>query len=122
DLEIHFISSVDENQLKTITQKIDAETTLFIVSSKSFSTIEPLTNAHTLATWLSNTLGKDAIKKHFIAITACKQKALEFGIPESSIFPIWDWVGGRYSIWSAIGLPLMLMIGSQQFDAFLDGA
>lgn len=122
DLEIHFISSVDENQLTTILQKIDPETTLFIISSKSFSTIEPLTNARTLSTWLSNKLGKDAIKKHFIAITACKQKALEFGISEESIFPIWNWVGGRYSIWSAIGLPLMLMIGSKQFQEFLDGA
>lgn len=122
NLEIHFISSVDENQLATVLQKIDAETTLFIISSKSFSTIEPLTNARTLSAWLINKLGKDAIKKHFIAITACKQKAMEFGVSEEYIFPLWDWVGGRYSIWSAIGLPLMLMIGNEQFQAFLTGA
>lgn len=122
DLDIHFISSVDEDQLTTVLQKIIPDQTLFIVSSKSFSTIEPLTNFHTLANWLIKKLGKDAITKHFIAITACKEKAMEFGIAEQHIFPIWDWVGGRYSIWSAIGLPLMLMIGSEQFDAFLSGA
>jgi glucose-6-phosphate isomerase len=122
NLDIHFISSVDEDQLVSVLQKIDPETSLFIISSKSFSTIEPLTNARTLSDWLKNKLGNDAIKKHFIAITANKQKAEEFGITEENIFPLWDWVGGRYSIWSAIGLPLMLMIGNDQFADFLEGA
>ena len=122
NLEIHFISSVDEDQLSTVLQKIDPETTLFIVSSKSFTTIEPLANARSLFKWLISRSGNKAIEKHFIAITANQAKAIEFGIPEANIFPIWDWVGGRYSIWSAIGLPLMLMIGSKQFDDFLEGA
>lgn len=122
NLEIHFISSVDEDQLTSVLHKIDPESTLFIISSKSFSTIEPLTNARTLSAWLKNKLGEHAIKKHFIAITANKQKAMEFGISEEHIFPLWDWVGGRYSIWSAMGLPLMLMIGHSQFSDFLQGA
>lgn len=121
-LEIHFISSVDEDQLSTISQKISLEETVFIISSKSFSTIEPLTNANTLINILKNELGEKAVAQHFIAITANAEKAMEFGIPASNIFPMWDWVGGRYSIWSAIGLPLMLMIGSKQFTEFLQGA
>jgi len=121
-LDIHFISSVDEDPLMSLLQKIDPETSLFIISSKSFSTIEPLTNARTLSTWLKNKLGEEAIKKHFIALTAHAKKAAEFGIAEENIFPIWEWVGGRYSIWSVIGLPLMLMIGDKQFSRFLDGA
>jgi glucose-6-phosphate isomerase len=122
NLDFHFISSVDDNQLNETLQKIDAETALFIISSKSFTTIETLTNAHSLAEWIKNKLGQAAIKKHFLAITACPQKALEFGIDQNHILPIWDWIGGRYSIWSAIGLPLMLMIGNQRFDEFLQGA
>lgn len=121
-LNIHFISSVDEDQLRSVLLKIAPEETLFIVSSKSFSTIEPLTNAFTLKLWLKDKLGHEAINKHFIAITANQGKALEFGIAKENIFPLWDFVGGRYSIWSAIGLPLMLMIGSEQFTEFLQGA
>lgn len=122
DLQFHFISSVDKTGLLEVLQQIDPETSLFIVSSKTFSTIETLTNARTIAAWMKEKLGENAIKQHFVAITSAKQKALEFGIPEKQIFPLWDWVGGRYSVWSAIGLPLMLMIGIKQFNEFLAGA
>lgn len=122
DLQLHFISSVDKTHLNEVLKQIDAETTLFIVSSKSFSTLETLTNANTLAGYMQAKFGKAALSHHFIAITACDEKALQFGIAKENIFPLWDWVGGRYSIWSAIGLPLMLLIGEAHFTEFLAGA
>lgn len=122
DLKFHFISTVDRALIDEVLAQIDPETSLFIISSKSFSTLETLTNARTIAAWLQNKLGKAAIAQHFIAITEATEKAVAFGIVKENIFPLWDWVGGRYSIWSAIGLPLMLMIGMKQFDEFLSGA
>lgn len=120
-LKFHFMASVDTAHLQEILDEIEPEATLFIISSKSFSTIETLTNAKTIMDWMQAQFGIDAIKQHFVAVTAAPQKAQAFGIPEEQIFPIWDWVGGRYSIWSAISLPLMLMIGPQNFAAFLEG-
>ena len=122
DLKFHFISSVDKVYLNEVLQQIDPETTLFIISSKSFSTIETLTNARTILAWMKAKLGENVINQHFVAVTADAEKAAAFGIPSEHIFPIWDWVGGRYSVWSAIGLPIMLMIGNKQFDEFLEGA
>ena len=122
DLNFHFISTVDESQISDVLSQIDPETTLFIVSSKSFCTLETLTNARTAANWLSEKLGREAVSRQFIAITAATDRASAFGIPPHHIFPIWDWVGGRYSLWSAIGLPLMLMIGRDHFTDFLTGA
>lgn len=122
NLQCHFISTVDPAHLDEVLQHIDPATTLFIISSKSFSTIETLTNAQTILHWLQNKLGTEVLGQHFVAITACKEKALAFGIPAENIFPLWNWVGGRYSIWSAIGLPLRLMIGNEQFTDFLKGA
>lgn len=121
-LQFHFVSTVDKDHLADVLELIDPETTLFIVSSKTFTTIETLTNAETLRSFLQERLGPAAIKKHFIAITAAVARAKAFGILEENIFPMWDWVGGRYSLWSAIGLPLMLMIGNQHFTAFMQGA
>lgn len=121
-LQFHFISSVDKAHLNEILKQIDPETTLFIISSKSFTTLETMTNARTIIAWMQDRLGKDVLKHHFIAVTAHAENAIAFGIPKEHIFPLWDWVGGRYSIWSAIGLPLMLMIGSKYFDDFLAGA
>lgn len=122
DLSFHFISTVDKSELLDVLPSLDPESTLFIISSKSFNTIETLTNAQTIVSWMRNQVGEAVLSRHFIAITANFEKAKNFGIPENHIFPIWDWVGGRYSIWSAIGLPLMLMLGHKQFDAFLQGA
>ncbi|MBX3708386.1 MAG: glucose-6-phosphate isomerase [Gammaproteobacteria bacterium] len=122
DLNIHYISSVDDTHLNEILQKIDPEATLFIISSKSFLTIETLTNAQTILTWMQSKLGNDALKRHFIAVTAAPEKAIQFGVPEENIFPLWTSIGGRYSIWSAIGLPLVLLIGNKNFSDFLRGA
>lgn len=122
DLQFHFISSVDKAGLDEVLEKIDPYSTLFIISSKSFTTLETLTNAHTILAWMKAKLGEKAVEHHFVAITSAMEKAMAFGIPEDHIFPIWEWVGGRYSIWSAMGLPLNLMIGNDNFSDFLDGA
>lgn len=121
-LQFHFISSVDQAHLNEILEEIEPASTLFIISSKSFSTLETISNAKTLLTWMKTQVGEEALSKHFCAVTAATQKALDFGIPKAQIFPLWDWVGGRYSIWSAIGLPLLLMIGPLHFQAFIEGA
>lgn len=121
-LQFDFVACVDPIELHELLATIDPETCLFIISSKSFTTLETLTNARTIAAWMSDKLGTDALKQHFVAVTADSAKAEAFGIPSHHIFPMWEWVGGRYSIWSAIGLPLMLMIGAENFAAFLQGA
>ena len=123
ELRFHFISTIDGDLLNDVLEQIEPETTLFIVSSKTFSTLETLTNARTVLDWMKTKLNADdVLSNHFIAVTAAKNKAIEFGIPEKNIFSMWDWVGGRYSVWSAIGLPLALMIGNQGFNEFLAGA
>jgi len=121
DLEFHFITGIDNTHLNQVLQAIDIDASLFIISSKSFMTLETMLNAKVIKDFVQAKLGKQALK-HFIAITSKEEKAIEFGILKENIFPIWDWVGGRFSIWSAIGLPLMLLIGYQQFDEFLAGA
>ncbi|MDR3478157.1 MAG: glucose-6-phosphate isomerase [Gammaproteobacteria bacterium] len=122
NLRCHFISNIDSAHIHEVLKQIQPDTSLFIVSSKSFTTLETITNARTLKKWLQNALGENAVAKHFIAVTASADKAVEFGILPENIFPLWDWVGGRYSIWSAIGLPLALLIGMDQFLEFLRGA
>ena len=119
-LQFHFISTIDQSHRQDVLQQIDPETTLFIVSSKSFTTLETLTNAREIISWLKP--DANIMSRHFIAVTAAPEKALALGIPSDNIFPLWDWIGGRYSIWSAIGLPLMLMIGQTHFSEFLAGA
>lgn len=121
-LHCYFISDVDYAYLETIFQKIDPERTLVIISSKTFTTPETLLNARTIHHWLSEKLGTKNLAPHFVAVTANLNRASEFSIPEQQIFPFWDWVGGRYSVWSAIGLPVALMIGMDQFNQFLAGA
>jgi glucose-6-phosphate isomerase len=122
DLNFHFLASVDEAQVHELLAKLDLAETLCIISSKSFTTIETLTNARTVIGKLRDQLGTQAIARHVVAVTAAKQKAEEFGILAENIFPLWEWVGGRYSVWSAIGLPLMLQLGTAGFDSFLAGA
>lgn len=120
-LRCHFISNIDSAHIHEILLKINPETTLFIVSSKSFSTLETVTNASSILSWFKDQLQTDDLSKHWIAITAEISEATQFGISPENIFPIWDWVGGRYSIWSAIGLPLAIMIGMNRFNEFLMG-
>lgn len=121
-LQFHFMSTVDPDHIRDIQQAIDPETTLFIISSKSFSTIETLTNARTMSAWLADQLGPNAFAKQTVAVTARPAHASAFGIPDDHIFSFKQGIGGRYSIWSSIGLPLVLMIGTKQFSEFLHGA
>lgn len=122
DITMHFVFNIDGTHISQIFEKIDPETTLFIVASKSFSTQETITNAGTAKEWLTQKLGDGAIQKHFVALTSNARKAKEFGITENHIFELKDWVGGRYSLWSAIGLPICIAAGFDNFRKLLEGA
>lgn len=123
-LRLHFVSTMDGSQLSDILQHLRPETTLFIVSSKSFSTIDTLSNAQTARLWLSAGLGEQSLflKHHFIGISTRADKMTAWGITPDKQFLLWDWVGGRYSLWSCIGLPIALSIGVAQFKRLLAGA
>ncbi|MDR1276214.1 MAG: glucose-6-phosphate isomerase [Candidatus Accumulibacter sp.] len=122
-LRIHTVSNLDGAQLAPLLQTLDPRATLFIVVSKTFTTQETLLNAHTARAWLAANLGEAAdLRNYFAAISSNVEKAVDFGVAPERIFPIWDWVGGRYSLWSAVGLALMTAIGPQAFDAMLRGA
>lgn len=118
----HFVSNVDGAHIADVLAGLDPATTLFIVASKTFTTIETITNAKTARTWIVKALGEEAVGDHFCAVSTALDKVGAFGIDTKRTFGFWDWVGGRYSIWSAIGLPLMIAIGSQDFIHFLEGA
>ena len=118
---LHYISNVDGAHIADTLKGLDAAKTLFLVASKTFTTIETMTNAATARAWLAEKLGEAAVADHFAAISTAIPKVKAFGIREDRIFGFWDWVGGRYSIWSAIGLPLMIAIGPENFRRFLDG-
>ncbi len=119
---LHFVSNIDAAHIADTLKLIDAETALFIVASKTFTTIETMTNAATARAFIAGKLGEDAVKHHFCAVSTALDKVAAFGIDSDRIFGFWDWVGGRYSIWSAIGLPLMIAIGKDSFGQFLAGA
>jgi glucose-6-phosphate isomerase len=119
---VHFISNVDGVQIATALGGLVPETTLFIVASKSFTTEETITNARTAKDWLVDALGGDAVGKHFIAVSGNAKAVSEFGILPDNTFELWDWVGGRYSVWSAIGLPIAIALGMNVFEEFLAGA
>ncbi len=122
-LRPHFVSNVDGTHISEALRACDAETTLFIIASKTFTTQETLTNARTARAWLVDALGSDAaVAKHFVAVSTNATEVAKFGIDVENMFGFWDWVGGRYSLWSAIGLPIMLMVGGAAFDELLDGA
>lgn len=121
-LRSYYLSTVDQASIQDVINQINPEKTLIIVSSKTFSTLETLTNAHTIRSFMQSRLGDQVLSKQFAAVTAAPDKALQFGIHSSRIFPLWEWVGGRYSVWSTVGLPLALMIGNQHFAEFLEGA
>jgi len=118
NLKVHFVSNVDGSQIIEVLRKINPETSLFLISSKTFTTQETMTNAHTAREWfLRSAVKEDFVKKHFVAISTNKEAVKQFGIDPRNMFEFWNWVGGRYSLWSAIGLSIILSIG---FDNFLE--
>ena len=122
-LAVHYVSNLDSAQLAPLLQKLDPRTTLFIVASKTFTTQETLINAESARRWLVANLGSaDAVARHFVGVTTATERAGAFGISPHCMFPLWDWVGGRYSMWSAIGLPLMMAVGPSAFEHLLAGA
>ncbi len=123
DLNVHFVSNIDENHINDTLEYLNPETTFFIISSKSFTTQDTMVNAETARQWFVDKLrDENWIHRHFAAVTSNVELAREFGIAEANIFKMWDWVGGRYSLWSAIGLSTVIAIGSEQFDELLEGA
>lgn len=116
-----FVSNVDPADLVSTLDGLDPATTLFVVASKTFSTLETLTNATAARRWLVDALGENAVAKHFVAVSTNAERVAEFGIDTTNMFGFWDWVGGRYSVDSAIGLSVMITIGKQRFAEFLDG-
>ena len=120
-ISARFVSNVDPADLVAKLNGLDPATTLFIIASKTFSTLETLTNATAARRWLTDALGDDAVSKHFVAVSTNAKLVDEFGIDTANMFGFWDWVGGRYSVDSAIGLSLMIGIGPQQFQEFLGG-
>ena len=122
-LNMHFVSNVDGSQLRDVLSKVHPETTLFIIASKTFTTQETLTNALTARKWFLDHAGDEsAVAKHFVAVSTNQKAVAEFGIDTANMFEFWDWVGGRYSLWSAIGLPIMLYLGEENFIEMLNGA
>ena len=123
DLHIHFVSNVDGADLALTLEQCDPETTLFIVASKTFTTQETMTNAFSARHWfLNHAKNNDAISQHFVAVSTNTEKVKEFGINEENMFIFWDWVGGRYSLWSSIGLSISIFLGYENFKALQTGA
>jgi len=123
DLAVHFVANVDSADIAPLLARLNPRTTLFIVASKTFTTLETLTNARTARDWLLAAAGNaEAVSRHFVALSTNLEKTAEFGIPAANVFEFWDWVGGRFSLWSAIGLSLALAIGWRQFERLLAGA
>lgn len=122
-LGVHYVSNLDAAALVPLLQRLDPRTTLFIVVSKTFTTQETMFNARTARNWLMANLGDELIlQNHFAAVSSKPERAIEFGVNKDLIFPLWDWVGGRYSLWSAVGLALMIAIGPHAFEDMLRGA
>src|SRR5690606_2428625 len=122
NLSAYFISNVDGDYVQEILMKINPETTLFIIVSKTFTTQETLTNANTIRKWFLKNASEKDIEKHFVAVSTNLEAAKKFGIAEENIFPMWDWVGGRFSLWSAAGLSICCAVGYPNFEALLKGA
>jgi glucose-6-phosphate isomerase len=121
-LNVHYISNIDGDHVSELIKTINPETTLFVIVSKTFTTQETLSNAETIKTWFLNHASHLDIAKHFVAVSTNVEKAESFGIATSNIFPMWDWVGGRFSLWSAVGISISLAVGYNNFQALLDGA
>jgi len=121
-LNTHFVSNVDGDHVNEVIKKLNPETTLFVIVSKTFTTQETLSNATTIKEWFLKSGSQKDVAKHFVAVSTNIQKVKEFGIDEQNIFPMWDWVGGRFSLWSAVGLSISLAVGFESFDRLLLGA
>ena len=122
NLTTHFISNVDGDHVQEILKKIDPETTLFVIVSKTFTTQETLTNSETVKKWFLQSATEKDIAKHFVAVSTNLENVTNFGIAPENIFPMWDWVGGRFSLWSAVGLTISLAVGYDNFNQLLKGA
>jgi glucose-6-phosphate isomerase len=123
DLDLHFVSNVDGSHIAEVLKRVDPETTLFLVASKTFTTQETMANAHTARAWfLEHAKDEKHIAKHFVALSTNAKEVAKFGIATDTMFVFWDWVGGRYSLWSSIGLSIALGIGFENFRALLEGA
>jgi len=123
DIRFHFVSNVDGTDIAETLAQVNPETTLFLIASKSFTTQETMTNAHTARAWfLRAARDESAIARHFVAMSTNRQKVIAFGIDPANMFEFWDWVGGRYSLWSAIGLSIVLAVGFERFEELLTGA
>ncbi len=121
-LNIHFVSNVDGDHVAEVLKPLDPETTLFVIVSKTFTTQETLSNSETIREWFLNAAAADDVAKHFVAVSTNIERVTSFGIAEENIFPMWDWVGGRFSLWSAVGLSISLAVGYENFDKLLAGA
>jgi glucose-6-phosphate isomerase len=121
-LSMHFVSNVDGHDMDAALSRVDPETTLFIIASKTFTTAETMMNANTARQWFLQSASEEALAKHFVAVSTNVEAIKKFGIDPANMFPFWDWVGGRYSVWSAIGLPVALCVGFGYFSDFLAGA
>ena len=123
DIQVHFVSNVDGTHIAECLKVIEADSTLFLVASKTFTTQETMTNAHSARSWFLESAGDERhIAKHFVALSTNEKAVTQFGIAKENIFEFWDWVGGRYSLWSAIGLSIALTIGYENFESLLKGA
>ncbi|WP_299337533.1 glucose-6-phosphate isomerase [uncultured Psychroserpens sp.] len=121
-LKTHFVSNVDGDHVNEVVKNINPETTLFVIVSKTFTTQETLSNANTIREWFLKHAPETAISKHFVAVSTNIEKVKDFGIDENNIFPMWNWVGGRFSLWSAVGLSISLAVGFDNFESLLNGA
>ncbi len=121
-LNLHFMSNVDGDHVQEILKNLNPETTLFVIVSKTFTTQETLTNAETVRRWFLRSAPEEAIATHFVAVSTNLARIRSFGIAEENTFPMWDWVGGRFSLWSAVGLSIALAVGYDNFDKLLEGA
>jgi glucose-6-phosphate isomerase len=121
-LNVHFVSNVDGDHVNEVLKKLNPETTLFVIVSKTFTTQETLSNSETIRSWFLKSASKEDVAKHFVAVSTNIQKVTAFGINQDNIFPMWDWVGGRFSLWSAVGLSISLAVGYENFDELLQGA
>ncbi|MFV5694328.1 glucose-6-phosphate isomerase [Flavobacterium sp. LB3P122] len=121
-LNVHFVSNVDGDHVNEIIKKLNPETTLFVIVSKTFTTQETLTNSETIRKWFLQSAKQEDVAKHFVAVSTNIAKVTEFGINPDNVFPMWDWVGGRFSLWSAVGLSISLAVGFENYDELLSGA